>query len=68
MSVAAADLASSRAWATRIAIQLTDQALQNERIAEAIMAKVETVVECANLPGDLPVRVRCFPNVFNLRC
>ena len=68
MSVAAADLASSRAWATRIAIQLTDQALQNERTAEAIMAKVETVVECANLPGDLPVRVRCFPNVFNLRC
>jgi hypothetical protein len=53
-------------WLVDLAIGCTRKANEHDDVRLTIMDKVETIAACAALPNDLPLRVRIFPNVFNL--
>lgn len=55
---------SSRRWLVAVARELQGTAFKHQDKADALVDKVITIVACASLPGDMPVRVRCTPNVF----
>lgn len=50
-----------------VGITLTREALAYSDHADRLMRKAEVVITCAELPGDMPLRVCLQPNVFNLK-
>ena len=61
------DVKSAKAWHVAIARELLQVAGQHEDVVDRLMHKVNVVLTCSKLPGDMPLRVRCTPNVFGLK-
>lgn len=62
-----ADVERARVWIVNVGLELSRRAAAHNDYVTAYLDKVETVAACAELPGDMPLRIRCLPNVFNLR-
>lgn len=61
------DIESARGWLIDIAIDLARVGLKYQDQADAFIRKMQVVTACAQLPGDMPLRVRCMPEVFTLK-
>ena len=61
------DIQSSIAWLVGAAVEGVRGCLKLQNHADWCMGKAEMLTACSQLPGDMPLRVRCFPNVMNLK-
>lgn len=61
------DIASARRWLLERGLELADVAEAQGLIVAKILDKVHCIAACAALPGDMPLRVRCTPNVFKFK-
>lgn len=61
------DIASAKAWLISNAGQFYENAKSHAKVVAAYTDAVEVACACAALPGDMALRVRLTPNVFNLR-
>lgn len=60
------DVDSACTWLTQVAIELVRSASDHDRSQRYLLDKARMISACASLPGDMPLRVRLFPNVFYL--
>lgn len=60
------DIESARGRLVSVGAILISQASKREDVVTQLVDKALVVAECANLPGDWPLRVWLFPNSFNL--
>lgn len=58
---------SARDWLVGIGVDLLQHANWSDGITSGLLDKVAVVAALAELPDEMVLRVRCFPNVFNLR-
>jgi hypothetical protein len=58
------DTKSAIHWMVDVALMVTHSAFAYQDRADELISKVRTITACAELPGDMPLRVRCTPNVF----
>lgn len=58
---------SAQQWLAGIAIKCSRGATKHTQQSDKLNDKCVTLIECSCLPGDMPIRVRCFPNVLNLK-
>lgn len=63
----AEDCDAGRRYFITVGMQLAKQADHHNDVVSALLDKVIVCAVLAELPGDLPLRARLFPNVFNLQ-
>ena len=67
MSSIEQDAETSREWIVSIGASLLRQAFAYNNIETRLLDKANTVAICAELPDEMVIRLRCFPNVWNLK-
>ena len=61
------DIQAARKWLGDVAIEAMRIAMTHENTATRLVDKVVVISYCAELPGDMALRVRLTPNVFKLK-
>lgn len=60
------DVQRARSWLAEVGMMVVREAeTRNETVGRLVDLSIVIGV-CANLPGDMPLRVRLFPDVFKL--
>lgn len=67
MSQLDADIESARCWMVEIGQVLVRRSMEHTQVSDQILDKVRVLAMCADLPGDMPLRIRCFPHSFSLQ-
>lgn len=60
------DAKTARDWMVDLGVILLRHADVKQDQTTALLQKVDVIAMCAQLPDDMVVRMRCFPNVWNL--
>jgi hypothetical protein len=61
------DIESARRWLWQVGRQASIRADEHNDAVDLLVDKVVVIAFLMELPGDGPLRVRLFPNVFNLQ-
>lgn len=67
MTLLEQDTAAAREWLVSAGRQLLAVADSQNAVVEQLLDRVRLLAACAALPGTMPLRVRCTPNVFKLK-
>ena len=60
------DIESARNWLVGIGADLLKVADLHDALVASALDKINLIAACAQLSGDMPLRVRLCPNVFKL--
>jgi hypothetical protein len=61
------DIESARQWLVEIGLHLNREAMAHNDHVTKLLDKVILMAVCADLPGDMPLRIRVTPNVFGFK-
>lgn len=61
------DTAAARCWLIDAGLELAGVAESQLTLVNQILDKVRCIAACAALPGTMPLRIRCTPNVFKFK-
>jgi hypothetical protein len=63
----ATDVATARAWLVGVGTHLLRACDEHNDTIDYLIGKANTCAALAALPGDMPLRARLTPNLFNLK-